>query len=164
MKGLLQRTPCAVSQEMVDLVANLYPSEFKTSEGVIMVEKVLFALGFNINNSMYKGGYYRVPDVLVRDNSNPMMVYKTKCVYNGEVRTTVKSVTPDGHEVFNDNRYDFVRLYERYEVLQPKDLINLVSEEEFINILDIGCKDYYDKGFLAMSRPPTLCSRNIVRN
>ena len=163
MKDLIQKTPCAISQEMVELVIHLYPDDFKKFDGGVDIEKILYSLGFDLDKSLNSKGYYRVENVLVRDNANPSRVYRTKCVYNGQVRTDARSVNPYGVEEYNDNRHAFVRLYERYEVVQPRDLEQFIGLEDFSNILDVGCKDYYDKGFLAMSKPPSLSSRNIVR-
>ena len=99
----------------------------------------------------------------VRDNEKPHRIFKTS-VYNGTVRrkTARDPVTGKWHYVCQ--LHDMARLYESCEVINPDNLGDYVSEERFIDIVAIGEKDYYDKGFAAMDKPPNQSVRNIVRN
>ena len=76
------------------------------------------------------------------------MLYKTRCVYNGTVRNTVKDVSICGKIEYTRCRHPLYYLYEQYEVLQPKNLKDIVPEIKFIPMDDVGCEIAYNKSFL----------------
>lgn len=176
MKDLQNRIPCSVSQELVDVVANTYPESFKDENGNINIPKLLFFIGFKINYGLKTLGYYKNFDVLVRDNEMPSKVYKTACVYNGEVRNTVLDIDSRGRFVYTRTKHSLASLYEQIEIVHPNNLKDIVPEEEWTDILEIGDPEIYDKAFRDKRRPDQQDSiveveldedkkyRNIVRN
>lgn len=163
MKDLRNRIPCSVSQELVDMVANTYPQWFIEGER-ILIHKLLFYIGFKLDHDMKTLGYYKSMDVLVRDNSYPSKIYKTKCVYNGEVRNTVHRTDPiRGYITYSRHKHPLAYLYKSVGVLQPSNLADIIPHEDFSDILDIGDPTVYDKAFLVKDKP-SQTTRNIVRN
>ena len=147
MKDLNNRIPCAVSQELVELVANTFPERYRKNNGILITE-LLFDIGFKIDMSMKGYGYYKNFNVYVRDNSRPNLVYKTRCVYNGSVRNTVKNRTKCGKIEYTRCKHPLYYLYEQYEILQPKDLKDIIDEKRFLSIDDVGSEIAYNKAFL----------------
>ena len=165
MKDLRNRIPCSVSQELVDLVANRFPQIFML-DGEVLIHKLLFHIGFKLDHNMKTMGYYKNFDVLVRDNTCPSKIYKTRCVYNGEVRNLVLKTDPiSGYITYSKSmRHPLAYLYESVEVLQPKNLVDIIPDEDFSDILDIGDPTVYDKAFLVKEKPSKQTTRNIVRS
>lgn len=164
MKELINRIPCSVSQELVEMVADRYPSEFRDDKGSINLPKLLFTIGFKVE---YDGvgnrsnlGYYTIPDVHVRDNYLPSRLYKTSFVYNGEVRNEVIS-SENGRYEYSNVKHSLCSLYESLEVLQPINLDDYVLEDDFINILDFGDPTVYDKSFLNKEKPKNLDQQSL---
>lgn len=161
MKDLNDRIPCSVSQETVLLIANAFPERYKRNNA-ILITKLLFDIGFKIDMSMRGYGYYRNFNVLIRDNYKPHMLYKTSCVYNGTVRNTVKSISLCGKIEYTRCRHPLYYLYERHEILQPKDLSEFVNEEKFVSIDDVGCELAYNKAFLNNKNIPNIMKKEIT--
>lgn len=147
MKGVYNRIPCSVSQELVDMVAGEFP-RFKNPQGEIDITNLLFSIGFKIDITMKNRGYYQNFDVFIRDSKLPSKLYKSKCVYNGEVRNTVLRVNTRGEIIYTRNKHPLAYLYEQTEVLQPNDLRSIIPDEEFQDIIDIGDPTVYDRAFL----------------
>lgn len=158
------RIPCSVSQELVDVIVSLYPDKFIKRSGEVDIYRLLFAIGFKIENNMYNKGIYTVKDALIRDNEQPSKVYKTSTVYNGTVRKRTTRCPTSGKLVFSRQQHELAHVYEKFEVVQPKELASRVDPALFEDIFDIGDKFYYDKGFADMDKPPSDNIRNIVRN
>ena len=161
----VNRIPCSVSQELVNMVANEYPLDFKTANEEINIGKLLFYIGFKMDTEVKGLGFYRNYDVLVRDNKNPSKLYKTACVYNGEVRNLVEEVDPrTGRITYSNSKHPLCWLYENIEVLQPKHLETIIAKEDFFDILDIGDPILYDKAWLIRDKPANKTNRNVVRS
>ena len=164
MKELELKTPCAVSQECVTAVANIYPEVFKDKKGKVKVYSVLYALGFDLNPAFKHKCIYTNPNVRIRSNEKPDMTYVTT-VYNGTVRYEVSHINKEGYVIYDKTRLHWLaKTYERFEVLQPPELNKYVSEDKLTNILEIGEAEAYNNGFQKMDTPPSEASqRNIVR-
>lgn len=164
MKDLNSRVPCSVSQELVDMIADSYPNNFKNKKGDTNIPKLLFYIGFKIDHSMKTLGYYKNFDVFIRDNTNPSKLYKTSCVYNGEVRNRILKIDPSsGKILYTKIKHSSLYLYEQVEVLHPLNIKDIIPEEDFIDILDIGDPNVYDRAFLTKDRTKKTL-RNIVRS
>ena len=88
------RVPCAVSQEMLELIANTYPNIFKKCDGSLDIDKILFEIGFKVeDDGLTKSkGYFINYNAYIRNNTQPSKAFKSKAVYVGEVRIVVDSV------------------------------------------------------------------------
>jgi len=151
MKDIDNRIPCSVSQELVDLVAHYNPDKYMKN-GKVLISTLLFDIGFKIDHSMKSQGIYKNFDVFIRDNTRPSKLYKTSCVYNGEVRNTVQSIDNDGRITYTNQKHPLYTLYETYEVLQPKALNDFVEESKFEDITDIGDPTVYSNAFANQSK------------
>lgn len=177
--------PCSVAQETIDAVAALYPKIFMDKHGNVEVNregvpvKVLFALGFDIKQGeLYNGIYtYRgdkdytkstesttvYKGVLIRDSARPSKVYRTRCLYNGNLRYETERVTKRGKIIYGPKLHWLAYAHEKHEVLLPSHLEDIVPPKDWLDILTIGQADAYNKGLLEMDTPNSKTKRNIVR-
>jgi hypothetical protein len=129
------------------MIANKWPKRFKNN-GNIDINKVLFHIGFKVEDdgvTKHKG-YNTNFDVYIRDNNNPSRGYKTKCIFNGEVRNIVWLLDPKTNKpIYTKQIHPLYRLYEQFEVLQPKDIEKFIKSEDFVSTLDIGDPVVYDR-------------------
>jgi hypothetical protein len=163
MKDLKNRIPCSVTKELVFEVAYSNKDKYIDGNGNIRIAEVLHALGFKVEKGGYYRGYYINENVYVRDNLRPHLVYKTS-VYNGEVRNEIIGKELNGDYKYGVRKHKLASAYERLEILQPPVLGKYIAEESFKNIDDIGEVEAYNDGFLAMDKPSSNTTRNIVRN
>lgn len=154
------KTLCTVTQEMVTAVAEQFPEKYIDDRGEIKLYSVLQDLGFYIDHADYLKGVRTSDDVIVRDTSMPSRVYRTK-IYNGTVRNEVERM--NGNKKIIDKFWHYI--YDKYEVLQPKDLQKYVSLDKMQSVLDIGTIDYYNQGMAKMNQRAdnSKVKRNIVR-
>jgi hypothetical protein len=145
---------------MVTAVAEQFPEKYIDDRGETKLYSVLHDLGFYIDHADYLKGVRTSDDVIVRDNSMPSRVYHTK-IYNGTVRNEVERM--NGNKKIIDKFWHYI--YDKYEVLQPKDLQKYVSLDKMGSILDIGTIDYYNQGMAKMNQRAdnSKVKRNIVR-
>jgi len=144
------RVPCSVSYELVTMIADMFPDRYIKFDGSIDTGKLLFDIGFKIEDDgvSKSRGYFTNFDVHIRDNFNPRNIYKTKCVYNGEVRHVVKNRDMFTGEIeYTRQIHPTSRLYEQFEVLQPKNISDILDEDLFTDILDFGDPIVYDRSY-----------------
>lgn len=141
--------PCSVTKELVHEIAHMFPTEFIKGDGEINLLRVLWSLGFKITSrdEYYLRGVLEVKDVIVRNNKLPSQVYKTD-LYNGSIRRKDEGVDKNGKVIYSKKEWHTLKdLYDKMEVLQPSDLFKYFSEDDMMNILNIGERGIYTKGF-----------------
>lgn len=155
-----REVPCTVSSCVVELIADQSPEYFKDKDGITDIPRVLFFLGFNINQGRPWEHIQTYKGVMIRNPRMPSQVYETT-VYNGRVRNEVDAVV-DGVIKFKKNTPHYLqRAYIKNEVLT----VSILPEAVLVDIGSIGSKLLYDEGMAALDKrvDPTKASRNIVR-
>jgi hypothetical protein len=136
----------AVTHEMVLETAKKAPELFM-KKGVVDIYTVLFFLGLRINQKDYQKGIRTSTGVYVRNHLLPHLLYKTT-VYSGKVRNAVECVI-DGKIYYNkDEMHELKPLYDKYKVLQPKNIYDYIAKEDMVDVLSIGSVLDYNKKFL----------------
>lgn len=154
-KGAL---PCSVSIDVVNYVATLMPEQLM-SKGKPIIPRVLFMLGFQVDNNGL--GYSIYDGVRIRDKDRPYLTHLS-CIYNGKVRKEVSHIDEDGCIVFSKVKSHFMeRVYIENEVLTLSGMDKTMME----NISTIGIKKFYEDGMAALDKrvDPNKPVRNIVR-
>lgn len=128
MKELYENPACSVTKELVEYIADSNPKLFKPT-GRVNVGRVLFYLGFRVRQGrqegegLFTGGYKIIPDVYVRDNTQPTKAYKTT-IYAGNVRKEIVGFE-NGVPVYEKREYHRMwDLYQKYEVLTVENVRN----------------------------------------
>ena len=155
-----QFSPCSVSQEFVDYVAQLSPELLLDKEGQPIIPRVLFMLGFHINIDKPYNDIYIIPNSRVRTATRPYETYITT-VYNGRTRNVLGSYENWVCEYVKCENHPLKRLYEEVEVVT----IGHVDEALITDINDIGNILAYNLGMSNMNKrfDPNKSDRNIVR-
>lgn len=141
--------PCSVTYELVHEVARMFPDLFINENDDIITLRVLWSLGFDIKPSdeYYLRGVHEVKDVIIRNNKKPSEVYKTS-LYNGNIRRAEEGVYKNGKVKYSKKQWHPLKdLYDKFEVLQPKNLLHYFTKEDMMSILDIGTNRAYLDGF-----------------
>lgn len=152
-------SPCSVSVEVVEHVANLLPELLLKEDGTPNTPRILFMLGFRVDKS--GGGYTIYNNVRIRNKDRPYLTHQTK-IYNGRVRNEVSHIDIEGNVVFLKNKPHFMeRVYIENEILTLGGLDFTMMED----INTIGIKSFYDDGMSNMDKrvDPDKPVRNIVR-
>ena len=159
------KTPCSVSKELVEYVANKSPNYLLDKAGQPIIPAVLFILGFYIDFDKIDNEYYVVEDKIIRCANKPYMTYRTT-FYNGTVRNEIEGweVNKEGKTVpvYTPYTAHYMKtIYEQQEVLT----IDTVSPEFWENINNIGQIEPYNKGMLDSEKrvDPNKSFRQIVR-
>lgn len=140
----INKALCAVTKELIEEVATTYPDLFITN-GVTDIHKVLYCLGFKLDEKDYLKGVRTVEDVIIRCMDKPYMTYTTD-LYTGRLRKAVDSVDSKGNITYHKTRFHNMKyLYDRYEVLQPVHLEKYIDMSNLVNVLEIGSYNYYMK-------------------
>ena len=171
MKDLQINIPCSVSRELVIEVANMHPEIFRDKEGNLILEAVLFALGFKINHNAYNQGVYTIgvskegvesDGVWIRNKNYPSEVYRT-VVYNGSLRNKIDYVK-NGRIYYTKDWHQLAFAYINQEILQPDNLEDYFQPEEFCNILEVGELKAYCEGMNKLDKPDDGSTKNVVRS
>ena len=142
------RVPCAMSHELVEIIAKKFPKKYKRSDGSIRISALLFDAGFKVENDGFSrsNGVSVTNDVYIRDNFQPAKAYKTKAVYVGEVRNILWLFDPVTKKpIYTRQKHPLYLLYEQFEVLQPKNIADILKEDVFVDAIDIGDPVVYDR-------------------
>ena len=136
----LENNTCAVTHELVEEVSKEFPEQLRDAKGGLRLYETLFFLGFKIKWNTYNKDVTTCNDFRIRCNDNPRKCYKTK-VYKGLVRNDIESVSPTGEITFRKNTlHHLVDEYNKYEVLQPKDIHKYIADIDINDIDDFGGK------------------------
>lgn len=140
--------PCSVTKELVHEVAHMFPEVFIDKDGQIILLRVLWSLGFKITTAdeYYLRGVHQVKGVIIRNNKKPSEVYTTD-LYNGTIRREDYGIVGGKVKYSNKNWHPMKDLYDKFEVLQPKDLFKYFTKNDMRGILEIGTNRAYLDGF-----------------
>lgn len=124
----------AVTESLVQEVAESDKATFMGINGEIKVYDVLYYLGFKIATKLYNRDVSYIPKQFVRNINKPHLVFES-AVYKGRLRK--EQVGYNGKNPIY--RYHKMQeFYDKYGILHPSDLSKYVKSEDMINILEVG--------------------------
>lgn len=127
--------PCAmVTDHLVTEIACSEPELYIDEYGEIRLYKILTLLGFKVDHSSFNHGVIRLDDMIIRTEEHPYLTYKTT-VYKGHIQR--KKIGHIGTRPILDYHW----LYDTYEekgILQASDIFDYITEDELVNINEVG--------------------------